>query len=64
MLNKFLYNSKQSFLELKNSLSTESNKKFKDYGTDIIRSIEEKSDYIESQWLDVSQLKKNWQLSS
>lgn len=63
-LNKFLHNSKQSFLELKNSLSTEGNKKFEAYRTDIIRSIEEQSNYIESQWLDDSQLMKNWQLSS
>ena len=63
-LNRFLNNSKQSFLELKNSLLPTENKKLQEYAANIIQSLEQKTDYVESQGLNISEMTRSWHLSS
>jgi len=63
-LNKFLNNSKHSFLELKNSLLPKDNKKLQEYAANIIRSLEQQTDYVASQGLNTSEMTRSWQLSS
>lgn len=63
-INKFLINSKQSFLELKNSLSPKEHRKFQEYAANIIQSLEQKTDYVESQGLKTSEMTRSWHLSS
>ena len=63
-LNMFLKNSKQSFLELKNSLLPTGNRKFQDYAANIIRSLEQQTDYVESQGINTSAMTRSCHLSS